>query len=546
MKKLKLILPVLVLIFAIFVPGVSAIPSAHVVIAQLQTGGATSGTASQEFILLRNTSSTEINVSNWCIEYSSASNGVTFTQLACVTSGISTVELLVAPGGYISFATTQFIDAYDGFVPDFTFTAGLAATGGHVRIVDAGKSEVDRVGWGNALSPEGTAALAHSTGKLLSRGVSAQAVDTDDNVNDFSSQNLLQPFSSGLIEQEVIIDMCANLDGVQQAVPEGYEIKLDSIDCTVVVLPEDRQLIITEVYPNAPSYDAGLEYIELYNPNDQEITLSGYVLELGPSFTQKFILSLGSIQPGSYVSIGDGVSGLILPNTTAYVRLVTPAGSVVSETPSYLNPTEGTSWASVSGQWAYTNQPTPAASNLPYIAPVEDDAQTLPAVIEFEPCPTGKYRNPETNRCKTIDPIQSSSGLNICGEGQVRNPDTNRCRKVVTSTSTLSTCKDGQVRSATTNRCKSVASLDDELAPCKEGQERNPETNRCRKIQEILGATTDDLADVTDVPVSRIPGSLAWPAIGVVTLVISGYCVYEWRRELARLWRRKRMKQQPA
>jgi hypothetical protein len=74
-----------------------------------------------------------------------------------------------------------------------------------------------------------------------------------------------------------------------------------------------------------------------------------------------------------------------------------------------------------------------------------------------------------------------------CGEGRYRNPETNRCKKVETEAAkTLTPCAVGYERNPETNRCKKVA-VASGLVPCAEGYERNPETNRCRKVRENTG-----------------------------------------------------------
>ena len=534
---------------ALKVPKVSAV-SSSVVIYQAQTAGAVAGTASQEIVLLYNISSQDINITNWCIKYTSSTDSSGFNK--CLSPPDSKTELWLTSGGMVSFATTEFISANIGFTPDIIFSAGMAATSGHLRIIDSTGAEVDKLGWGSAMSPEGTAVPAHTTGKVLSRNLTALSVDTDNNFNDFSSKTIHSPITGGLYEKPIIIDLCPNIEGIQEVLPEGFLLD-DSGDCYLdlctnlpglqITIPdgyyieggscleiplENRPLVITEIYPDAPSYDTGFEFIEIYNPNSELINLKGYVLQVGPSFTKQFIFDSGVINPGQYLTFSDTQTGIVLPNSSGVaLRLIAPAGNTVSESDVYQNASDQVSWAIVDDTWIFTNQKTPNSANKPYLQQAEEEV--LGATTVLAPCPDGKYRNPDTNRCRNLE--TAISVLTPCNEDEYRNPETNRCRKVSSSSSSLTPCKLGQERNPDTNRCRFIATTK-ALASCPEGQERNPETNRCRKIVLSGVNVESDLADVQDVAVKNTDGQLNWPVIAGSFGSTMSYMVYEWRNEL--------------
>ncbi len=515
--------------FVVISPKSASAISENVLIMQLQTGGAGTGTTAQEFILLYNNSDVEVNVTEWCLSYSSASNGSTFTKLACMVPPNATTELWVEADGYVSFATTEFITANPGFVPDFTFSSAvsIAGTGGHVRLVNETAVEVDRVGWGGAVAPEGLAVPAHASGQVLGRNSLEVNLDTDVNLVGFSSRAIQSSIVSGIYEKEIIIDscpniadtqivlpvgylkdesgdcfedFCPNLDGLQTVAPVGFYKPSGEEDCIAVPL-ENSILFITELLPNAPSYDTGQEFIEIYNPNAVVINLTGYKLQLGPSFTTQFTFASGIIEPGQFLTFSDTFTGIVLPNTSATsVRLIAPAGNLASETGTYSDAGDDVSWALVEDVWIFTNQITPGAANKPYLVPVENEVLGVTTV--YAPCPAGKYRNPETNRCKTSETAVSQ--LVPCSEDEYRNPDTNRCNKLSSATSSL--------------------------VPCKEGQERNPDTNRCRN-ESVLGEISD-LTKVTDIPVESTEGRVNWFIVSSAFLGAFGYMLYEWRFEL--------------
>jgi hypothetical protein len=502
--------------------------STGIVIYQVQTGSPAG--ASQEIILVINSSQNPVNVSDWCLNYSSASNA-TVRTLTCVDTPLQT-EIWLEPSGILSFASGEYVIANPGFVPDITFTSGIAANGGHIWIENSESIEVDRVGWGTATAAETTPAVVHTSGKLLSRDASS-IVDTDNNLTDFSSQTLLTPIISGLYEVEVFVDVCPNigdlqtevpvgylqdesgdcyldeclnLDELQKVIPEGYEKVLE--DCYLIPL-ENSILLITELLPNATSSDTGNEFIEIYNPNTWSVNLSGYSIQLGPGFTKQFVLSSGTIGPNKYIVFSDIESKLVLPNSNGVqLRLVTPAGTIVSETPIYSNAPDNSSWVLYEDQWIYSNQPSPNSTNQPYLEPAQDEEVSVTTVLA--PCPTGKYRNPDTNRCRTIETAVST--LTACNEDEYRNPDTNRCRKL------------------------STASV---LAACAVGQERNPETNRCRNIS-TLASTDIALTTVEDVKVENTAGQINWTIIFISLFATLGYIIYEWRNEITNYYQRMR------
>ena len=531
--------------------------SDDIVIAQVQTGGALSGSASAEIVLLYNNSLVDSDITNWCVEYSSAADNKSFEH--CFTPPDSTTELWVSAYTYVSIATQSFLDTNPLFIADFVFSGGMAAGSGHLRLFDADGIEQDKIGWGDAVSPEGSAAVAHVSGDSMSRDVDQQIVDTDDNYTDFLSLPLMTDVMSGVYEKEIIIDLCVNIDdlqielpdeylsdtegncykdfclnieGLQIIVPDGYEKLTELSECTSIPL-ENAILFITELLPNAPSVDTGQEFIELYNPNTTDISLKGYVIEVGPSFTKRFVFDSGVIASGAYKVFSDSETSLVLPNTNGVsLRLIAPDSTIVSESTVYPQAEDDVSWALIEDVWIWTNQITPGAANKPFLLPAVEEVLGVTTVLA--PCPDGKYRSPDTNRCRNIE--SAVSLLQPCDEDEYRSTETNRCRKASTtsSSSSLTPCRSDQERNPATNRCRLIAASSSALQPCEEGKERNPETNRCRNVSSVLNLPGDDLPLVSDVAVASTSGSVNWGVITIVLFMTLGYMLYEWRVEFTR------------
>ncbi len=520
-------------LYITFATSPTIIPETPVVIYQVQLGGPGTGTASQEIVLLYNESLNDINITNWCLQkstYSSVDDG-DFSNLSCVDPPDINTEIWLPSTGYVSFATSAFVDANTGFTPDFSFSSHLSTSGGHIRIIDGDSEEVDRVDWGPPTELVNTYAPVPADGEVLSRDLTAETIDTDNSLEDFSSDILLNPIPQDIYEQAVpvdqctniegfqaelpvgylkdtsgdcILDECPNIDGLQAIIPESFYFSIDDNKC-LEIPPENAEILITELLPNAPSYDSGNEFIELFNPNNRPINLKGYKLQLGPSFTKEYIFTDGVILAGEYRTFSDAVTGIVLPNTAASsVRLIAPADNLVSQTGVYSHAGDTVSWSIVSDVWIFTNQITPGAPNKPYLQPAENEVLGVTTVLA--PCGAGKFRNPDTNRCKYI--VTAVSALTPCSAGQFRNPATNRCKKISTTTSALK--------------------------PCKVGQERNPETNRCKNVA-VLGSSSSSssaLPTINDVKAKNTKGSINWSVISIAVGSTFGYMIYEWRAEL--------------
>ncbi len=518
------------------------------VISTVKTGESSS--ASKEYIAIFNNSSESIDVTDWCVQYTSSSDA-TKTKLVCVKSPDKSTKLFLNPQGYVNFASNEFVAGISDFNPDFIFSAGMSGTSGHLRLLDNSGNEVDKIGWGSAVSPETTAIPTHKSGYVLQRKTADFGFlqDTNNNLDDFIEVLLIEIPPSGL--EEVVIpvdictnidglqtdmptgymydvnnlckqDVCANVDGLQELVPSDYE-SLDGENCLKkIVVLESSVIKITEILPNVSGSDTGNEYIELYNPNDHQVDLSGYKITLNSATPKSFTFSSHLIDPFTFMSFSDSFTKIVLPNTSASLSLIAPAGNVVDVSEVYANPGDDEAWALINNEWQYSNQPTPSAENK--------TSSQIPEIVgdeEIQPCPEGKYRNPDTGRCRNLATLVSE--LLPCSEGQERNPATNRCRSTVTNN--LVACKEGQERNPETNRCRNILTASAQLTPCKEGEERNPETNRCRKIDQAVKSVAT--AKINDVP-SKILSPNNLIIYGVIGGSILAYVFYEWRQEIFR------------
>lgn len=479
---------------------IGATAQGGIVISQLQLGGSGTGTAGQEFIEIYNNSATDTAISNWYLTYSSASDASQSTVYRLSMPNAQTA-LWLKSKSYALFVSPDY-KAATGISGDglFGYTNGMSATAGHVRLFNSSGVEQDKVAWGTTtVSPPEVTAPPPQGGKSLQRIGTDVLQDTDNSLADFIAATPTL-HTGGVYEVVTIIDVCSNIDGAQSTMPDGY--LLDSqgncqpdscvnipglqtsvpsgydsdsagncvphdecanIDGIQAMIPANMvrgngndcvwdiaPLWLTEVLPNAAGSDAGNEFIEVYNPNEKTVDLSLYNLKVGTNGDKTATFPTGStIEPGEYRVFSDKQLGVTFANTSGRVVLESIDGLTHGDTGVYSTAPEGQSWALVNDVWHYTNRPTPGMVNLEsVVSEVDGDNNNLQP-----PCPAGKYRNPLTNRCRTIE--ADASLLAVCDEGQYRNPDTGRCRKVAITT--LAPCKENQYRSEETNRCRNSA-----------------------------------------------------------------------------------------
>jgi len=545
MQKIYCWLAVLIFLSIIPLSNLKKVQAASpsLVVAEVKVGGEGTGTTDQELVSVYNNSKEPINITNWCIQYSPASDGVGFSSLACFTDPSPTITLWLPGNSYAVISSKEFALKQPLLLADSTYSGGkISGVSGHIRIVDKGLGEVDRVGYdagfgssNRALHPEGEAALFTpnlTDNRVFQRSKALLLIDTDNNLADFTQLPMVALPLSGVFEQ---FDACVNVEGVQSEIPAGY-ISDDSGVCSPYEeINSCFGVIINEVLPNPAGADGGSEFIELHNPTGLAISLAGCRLESSSSSNNILEFKDQELKPGQFKAYYD----LTLPNSSGgSVYLIDSDDSELAQTDYPGGMEDDAAWALSGDKFVRTFTPTPNTANK------------ILASKPLEPCPAGQFRNGETNRCNNIASV--AGGLAPCNADQERNAETNRCRKINSSSSSLKPCAPNQTRNPETNRCRNIASLasvlkpcaadqfrnpdtnrckkskTSDLKPCKENQERNPETNRCRNVAGVLGAIDGNNPKDVQAPAASARGWLL--AIGGVAGVLL-YAVWEWRNE---------------
>lgn len=326
-----------------------------VIISEVQTGSQTS--ASEEFIELINSSSLAIDISNWRVEYYPASTTDFDKPLRTML-----LHGLLPAGEYYLIASKDYLTdkANDNF------SAGLAASGGHLRLVqqDNGQDIVrDQLSWGSVVANV-TGIPTPESGKSAQRKTENNLpVYTGSSLADFMQSDptpqgtkLLQdPPEEPVNTPQPILPAQTEPDNI--AVTDDVEQITDNI-----LLPK-----ITEIMPNpaSPLTDADDEFVELYNEGTQAFDLSGYKLQTGNTFNHSYTFPAGSVLgAGVYNAYYVSQTNATLANTGGKARLVSPTGQIISQTDPYEDADDGQSWAWNGQSWIWSTTPTPGAPNV--------------------------------------------------------------------------------------------------------------------------------------------------------------------------------------
>lgn len=270
---------------------------------------------------------------------------------------------------------------------------------------------------------------------------------------------------------------------------ENYELKTEETEVEEVKIPQCAGLEFSEILSYYEA-DPAEQFIELYNPNAEEIELDGCKIR----YKNKEYVLAGTVEAeGYFVYYPEGFKLTKNPVNTNTVELIDTDESVVGVLEYPNGQKKGTAYALVGHNeggaeiWAATYDPTPGAAN--------------------------NYQRFRT-----------------CTEGKVINEATGNCVKVVSLAEKV--CKDGYHLNILTGRCNKDEEVEEKT--CKEGYYLNPETNRCRKIQENTGADYGVVAEEYE----ESSAFVAIVAVGGVVAVGLVYLIWEFREEIGKMWRK--------
>lgn len=535
MHKLYGLTILIIILVAIFFGSLTHALSQNIVISQVQLGDANS--ASNEFVGLFNNSNLDIEITNWCLYYASASSGEIGSRMTCFLTENANIHIFLPKQSSLFLISNQLASAQPSVGSDFKFAATLSGTAGHVRLINDSGIEVDKLAWGTgAVSAEGLKpAPAVSAGKILNRKALLDniLVDTDVNLDDFEVITPKSSYSYGSVYE--VQDLCGNIEGIQDAVPTGYSLDiingcvLDPIDICGNI--DGLQAGIPIGYELDEKGDCvvdlclNLDGLQQAIPGGMELDMSGSCVghdecanledvqsavpvgykkdESNNCKSDSLPLMITELLPNAIgVDVGREFIEFFNPNNVDVnlsnyrIRIGTkiydfPGESFIKagEYSAFFNSEINFTLANTSGVMILESTDGSLVDEVPvYENPSEGESWVLiDGLWQYTNQPTPSA----TNITSSINQIEIELADNVikpCEPNQYRSSETNRCRNIV-SASVLAACKDGQYRSEETGRCRNIANDVSSSIPCAEGQERNPATNRCRSISAVLGAS---------------------------------------------------------
>ncbi|MFH1286174.1 MAG: lamin tail domain-containing protein [Candidatus Magasanikbacteria bacterium] len=127
---------------------------------------------------------------------------------------------------------------------------------------------------------------------------------------------------------------------------------------------ETALIRISEFMPNPTGSDE-TEFIELFNPTEEDTDISGLKLDDEEGGSKAYTFPEGTILPArGYRVFNKNETGLALNNTTDATRLLYPDGTVLQEV-RYDDVLEGASYVQNEEEiWLWTGNPTPGSENI--------------------------------------------------------------------------------------------------------------------------------------------------------------------------------------
>jgi len=134
---------------------------------------------------------------------------------------------------------------------------------------------------------------------------------------------------------------------------------------TVTQVEEQKlaNLKITEIFPNPEGDDKEGEFIEIFNPENFTVDLTGWSLDDAEGGSAPFIFENLLIKPNSYLAISRSDSGIVLNNSFDSARVINPAGDVINEQSYTKAKNDNAFILGKNGQWTWGDSISPGEEN---------------------------------------------------------------------------------------------------------------------------------------------------------------------------------------
>lgn len=357
----------------------SVSPTPKVIITEIQTAGAT---ASQEFVEFYNPTNTDIDFADavhggkeaWKLQFFSATGTTNGTPDWTKPSATISLTGTLPAGGYYLLSSNGY--APGGIDSDQSYSSRLSNDGGGMQLVTASSTATtvhDRLMWKQ--SADGVQ-LAPAQWPTPVPGASLQRLPTEEDTYLNEDAGL----TAFVLAEEISPKDIWHLVLPEETTPEASEeapapgMGNEEPDTAPVIQPEPLQNspdllppVITELLPNpaAPLKDETDEFIELYNLNDVSFNLKGYTLQVGTTTLHEFTFSEDyMLAGGTYTAFYSRDTRLSLTNTGGQARVLSPNGTLLAMSDSYMSAGEDGSWSLTDGKWQWSTTATPGLINV--------------------------------------------------------------------------------------------------------------------------------------------------------------------------------------
>ena len=329
-------------------------------IVEVQTGSSSS--TGEDFVELYNPGEDPVDLTTIRLDYLATGATSQWTKKTTLVGNLASHDrYLISTKNYL----VEIADAH--------LTSGMSKTGGSLRLTQVGQlgaadETLDLIGWGTAKEFMGDDALpGPDDGTSLKRRVDEDGafVDTKDNVADFGKSSSPTP-SSNSDSPVSEIDPIEDPAPIVPEDPSDETSSPDPVEESIASTGADADVWITELFadPASPQTDADDEFVELYNPGNTPIDLSGYVLQTGLTYSHSYIIASLELAAHQYQTLPAHETGLALSNSGSRARIVGPSGKVLYETAAYEKALEGQSFSlGDDAVWHWTTTVTPNEQN---------------------------------------------------------------------------------------------------------------------------------------------------------------------------------------
>ncbi|HKJ81614.1 MAG TPA: phospholipase D-like domain-containing protein [Ignavibacteriaceae bacterium] len=307
-----------------------ALTADHLVISEILIDGVYESSASNndEFVEIYNPTSNPVDVSNWTIDYRSASS-TTFNNKYTFPAGtiIQSHKFYLFGGGGVSNRDNSAQSVL----------LGLGNTGGGVFLRNSTGTTIDLIGWGTAIAGnyEGTVATKPAQGVSLERKANSSSTsttmgiggsdelegngyDTDDNANDFVQRTTPQPQNSSS-PAEPAIDNGGNGTGTASVTPEWVNVS-DSTNITFKLAGGGSHTLdsVLIIIPSSSGW--------IWSGSKSDITVSGTAAASSSLSTLSDTIYIGSAAITSTDSLVVKINNVKSPSNAVFTNFVIKTG----------------------------------------------------------------------------------------------------------------------------------------------------------------------------------------------------------------------------